>query len=331
MSEIVKVGCIGCGGNARGHIGRVLGIPEAKIVGVCDVVEDLSRAAANDTGASFYTDHRALLDRGDLDAVYISVPVFAHGAPEFDAIERGIPFLVEKPVALEMAMAQEIAARVEKRGLITAVGYQLRYAGTVDRARELLAGKRVGLVVGKYWCDSGAGDPSRWVRQMSRSGGQLVEQATHTIDMMRYLVGEIEEVFCVSVSRVLDQIDCPDFNAITLKFKNGAAGSLTTSWASSIGWSNANVLDILYENALLNWTYGKLTVQSDGAVEETSPNVGDIDRVFIDAVQRGDAAGIRSPYSDAVISLAVSLAMNQSAREGRPTRIDTVLGVSQGN
>jgi myo-inositol 2-dehydrogenase / D-chiro-inositol 1-dehydrogenase len=324
MAEAVNIGFIGCGGNARGHMRRIVENPEARLVAVCDVVEELASKAADEHGAEAYTDHRKMLGRGDLHAIYISIPVFSHGQPELDTIERGLPFLVEKPVAIDMATAREIEAKVREKGLLTAVGYQLRYAGTADLAKETLAGHRVGLVSGKYWCDTGAGDPTRWIRQMSRSGGQLVEQATHTIDLMRFLGGEITEVYSASTNQVLTEIDCPDFNAISLRFASGAVGSLTTAWSYAQGWGNANVLDILFENAALNWSYGRLTVFRDGKVEEHTAPTGDIDRTFVEAVKSGSTAAIRSDYSDGVKSLAVSLAMNQSAREDRPIRPDSV-------
>src|SRR2546423_15048796 len=115
MSETVNVGFIGCGGNARGHMKRVLELPGARIVGVWGVGEELARRAAGETGGEPYTDHRRLLDRDDLHAVYISIPVFAHGQPEFDTIERGLPFLVEKPVAIDMPTAREIEAAVRQQ------------------------------------------------------------------------------------------------------------------------------------------------------------------------------------------------------------------------
>ena len=57
------------------------------------------------------------------------------------------------------------------------------------------------MVVGKYWCSTGHGDPSAWLRQMNKSGGQLVEQATHTIDMMRYMGGEVESVYAMQANQ----------------------------------------------------------------------------------------------------------------------------------
>lgn len=321
MGEDLGIGFIGCGSNARAHLKRLADIPNVRIVGVCDVAEELAAGLAAETGAAAYTDHRRLLDRADLQAVYISLPVFAHGEPEFGVIERGLPFLVEKPVAIDMPPAREIERRVREKGLITSVGYQLRYGATVDAAREVLAGRRIGLVNGRYWSNTGAGDPTRWLRCMAQSGGQLVEQATHTVDMMRFLAGEITEVYCAAASQVLKEIDCPDFSAVALRFANGAVGALTASWAFAQGWGNANIVDILFEDKMLTWSYGKLIVLRDGKPEEFRAAGPTVDEVFVNAVRTGDSSAIRSPYSDAVTSLAASLAMNRSARENRPVSV----------
>jgi predicted dehydrogenase len=324
MKDTVRIGFIGSGNNARRHWERLQLIPEARVVGVCDVSETAAAEFAAMTGAEAYTDHRRLLDRGDLDAVYISIPVFAHGQPEFDVIERGLPFLVEKPVALDMPLAREIERRVRENGLISAVGYQLRYGKTADEARRALSGKRIGLLSGRYWSPHGAGDPNNWILQMERSGGQLVEQATHTVDMMRFFGGEITEVYCASTRQVVDRIDCPDFNAVTLKFESGAVGSLTTSWSYAQGGVNTNVVDVLFEDALLNWTYNRLTVYQGGTTAEFTEPGPTVDAVFVDAVRKNDPGAIRSPFGDALVTLAVTLAMNRSAREGRAVKVAEV-------
>lgn len=319
MAKQVKIGFIGCGGNARGHMGTINKMDDAKIVAVCDLKEELAASAAEMCEAKAYTNHKAMLDEMELDGVYISIPVFAHGEPELDTIAHGLPFLVEKPVAISMEKALEVREAVEKSNTITCVGYQLRYAGAADAARELLKDKTLNMVIGKYWCNTGIGDPNAWLRQINRSGGQVVEQATHTIDMMRFLCGEVKEVFALQENRVLKETDCPDVNTLCMKFENGAIGSLTTTWAYAGDWSNANVLDITFDNSLLHWTAGKINVTPEVAVPEKPSQ--SIDKVFIDAVRSGDGSKIRSPYSDAVKSLAISLAANKSGKSGK---IETV-------
>ena len=181
------------------------------------------------------------------------------------------------------------------------------------------------MVVGKYWCSTGHGDPNAWLRQMNKSGGQLVEQATHTIDMMRYMCGEVETVYAMQANRFLKETNCPDANSVALQFASGAVGSLTATWAYAGDWANANILDLLYEGELLNWNPSKVSVQEDGDwVDKTAPSPT-IDDVFVEAVRSGDASSILSPYSDAVKTLAISLAANQSAQENRPVDLSSIL------
>ena len=321
----VRIGFIGCGGNANGHMRRLSELEGVHIVGTCDVQEERAENAAQTYNAQPYTNHNLMLERDDLDGIYLSLPVFAHGTPELEVITRGLPFLVEKPVAVNMEIARQIEEAANAAGIITCVGYQLRYLGSTQLARQVLSEKTVNIAIGKYWSGSGRGDPNSWQRQMSKSGGQILEQATHTIDMMRYLVGEVEEVYAISANRALREIDCPDNNCVTMRFANGAVGSLTTSWSYDPGdWSHANVVDILYENQLIHWAVSGLDVREDGdVVTKTAPGPS-IDEVFVDAICRGDASEILSPYSDAVKSLAISLAAIQSSETGKPVSISSI-------
>lgn len=320
--EEVKIGFIGCGGNANGHLQQLSNMENVRIVATCDIDGVRATSSAASYNANPYTDHKTMLDREVLDAVYVSLPVFAHGQPELDIIERKLPFFVEKPVAINMETAKQIEEAVVAAGVISCVGYQLRYLGSTQLARQILDGEIVNMAVGKYWSGTGRGTPGSWLHQMSRSGGQLVEQTTHTIDMMRYLVGEVEEVYAVQTNRILKDIDCPDNNCVTLKFKNGAIGSLTASWSYDPNdWSHANVLDILYDDRFIHWEADRVQVKENGQkVSKQAPGPS-IDEVFVDAVFRCDESQILSSYSDAVKSLAISLAANQSAQEGIPISV----------
>ncbi len=326
----VGIGFIGCGGNARGHMNRLAGMEEARLAAVCDIDEARAGEAAERTGAEAFTDFRRLLERDDLDAVYLSLPVFAHGDPELAVVERGLPFFVEKPVARHLEQALEIEAAVEAAGLLTCVGYQLRYLGSTDVARQALDGAAVSLASGRYWSGSGRVAPGSrsWVTTLARSGGQLVEQATHTLDMMRCLVGEVGAVTARQANRQIPHIDCPDVHAVILEFESGALGTLTTTWAyDNLDWSETNIVDVLYDQCLLTWGRDQVAVRrrrpsEDGAGEEmatetrTAPGPG-IDEVFVEAVAAGDGSRVRSPYGDAVKSLALCLAALEAGQTGR--------------
>tara|TARA_B100001245_G_scaffold41265_1_gene26395 strand:- start:364 stop:1344 length:981 start_codon:yes stop_codon:yes gene_type:complete len=321
--EETKIGFIGCGGNAGGHMNTLQNIDSANIVATCDIDENRANTAAQKHNATPYIDHRSMLERTDLDAIYLSLPVFAHGQPELDVIDRGLPFLVEKPVAINMDIAHQVEEAVRKADLITCVGYQLRYLGATKFARQILTKNVASMGIGKYWSGTGRGNPDAWIRQMSKSGGQLLEQATHTIDTMRYLLGEVEEVHAMQTSRVLTEIDCPDSNIVSLKFENGAVGSLTTYWAFDNGdWSHTNVIDILYKDQLINWNPSRLRIKENGEYIDKTEASPSIDEVFVKAVRSGDRSQILSPYGDAVNTMAVSIAANQSGRTGKSIKIN---------
>tara|TARA_B100000470_G_C19791982_1_gene392580 strand:+ start:398 stop:1378 length:981 start_codon:yes stop_codon:yes gene_type:complete len=321
--EETKIGFIGCGGNAGGHMNTLQNIDSANIVATCDIDENRANTAAQKHNATPYIDHRSMLERTDLDAIYLSLPVFAHGQPELDVIDRGLPFLVEKPVAINMDIAHQVEEAVRKADLITCVGYQLRYLGATKFARQILTKNVASMGIGKYWSGTGRGNPDAWIRQMSKSGGQLLEQATHTIDTMRYLLGEVEEVHAMQTSRVLTEIDCPDSNIVSLKFENGAVGSLTTYWAFDNGdWSHTNVIDILYKDQLINWNPSRLRIKENGEYIDKTEASPSIDEVFVKAVRSGDRSQILSPYGDAVKTMAVSIAANQSGRTRKSIKIN---------
>lgn len=258
--------------------------------------------------------------RDDLNAVYISVPVFAHGDMELDVIDRGLPFFVEKPVALDMKTAYRVQEAVRRSGVGVCVGYQRRYMPMTDKARAWLKGKTVGLVSGRYWCGTGRRD--HWVTDASLSGGQLVEQATHTIDLARYLLGEIEEVFSYQAKRILEENRSNDAYVVSARFESGVIGSFSATWAWHPDmWSEANRLVIFADAYKLDMGMKTVTVEpADPEFEFPSDPGPSIDEHFIAAVRTGDFSQIRSTYDEAVKTLAVTLAANRSAELGVPVR-----------
>jgi predicted dehydrogenase len=317
----VRIGFIGCGGIAHGHLRALHDDPHARVAAVCDVNPAAVERAALRFEAEPYADYRAMLSRDDLDAAYLCLPPFAHGEIDLAVIERGLPFLVQKPVALDLATARKIAAAARRKNLITCVGYQLRYFGATDAAREALAGHTVGLANGYYWCGVGRGT-GHWLVQREKSGGQLVEQATHTLDMLRHLVGEVRTVYALQARRVIDEIDCPDVNALALQFENGAVGTFSATWVlNPSDWELANLCEITFDDRRLRWSPGGLIVTEAGRSREERRPDASIDAAFIEAVRTGDRSLIRSDYDDAVRTLALTLAADESARTDRPVAI----------
>jgi myo-inositol 2-dehydrogenase/D-chiro-inositol 1-dehydrogenase len=319
----IRVGFIGAGGIANAHLQVLRHMEGVRIAAFCDVDRERAESHAAAYNGRAYTDVHAMLDTEELEAVYICVPPHAHVGQEEAIIERGIPFFVEKPVANSLEKAESIAAAVEKAGLITSVGYHWRYMNYSQLARERLAGKTIGMALG-YWMGGMPG--VYWWRRQDLSGGQMVEQTTHIIDLARDLCGEIVEVYAAMSTRASSGVDnctVTDVGTMTVKFASGAVGSISNTCLLK-GFSYTVGLRVVTPDLVVEVDGGQFRALQAGREEIIkggySPYAEE-DRVFIQAVQTGDGSAIRSPYRDAVRTLAVSLAANRSAETGAPMKL----------
>ena len=316
----IKVGFVGAGKRARGHVDVLKTMEDVQITAVCDVASEAAERMAADQGARAYVDPRKMLGEEGLDVLYVSVPTFAHGEVEILAADKGIHLFVEKPVAPTMESALEMLDAVKGSDIITSVGYQLRYTGHIQQAREFLKGRTIGMAVVCRW---GSLPSTPWWRVMAQSGGQLVEQTTHQVDLMRYLVGEVEEVQAYYALRTLADVpnlDVPDVYAVNMKFENGAIGSLSSSCALRKGGGRSG-MEFLLTDMRVSLGGRGLEVTPEGAADPGPvPESEDIDVVFMDAIRRNDGSKILSDFEDGARSLDVTLAANRSAETGRPER-----------
>lgn len=214
-----RIGFIGAGIIDRRHIMSLGSFDDVEIAAFADVNLDAAREAAAKHNVASYSSHQEMLDKEKPDAVYICVPPFAHGPLEMAAVERDLPFFVEKPLSLDYATAAGIADAVNKKKLVTAVGYHWRYSDTVEQAKELLKERPARLVLG-YWLD--ATPPLAWWRRKEQSGGQMDEQTTHIFDLARLLAGEVDTVYAVGSKAeraAFPDADVDDVSVATLTFK----------------------------------------------------------------------------------------------------------------
>jgi myo-inositol 2-dehydrogenase/D-chiro-inositol 1-dehydrogenase len=319
----VRVGFVGTGGIAQTHLEALSRIEGAQLVAFCDVDAARAESAAARFGGRAYTDYAQMLREKPLDALYVCVPPHAHGEVEQLAAERGIHLFVEKPVARTLECARAVDAAIQKAGILSAVGYHFRYYGATERARERLQGLPIGMAIG-YWHGGMPGVP--WWRQHALSGGQLVEQTTHIVDLARYLVGEIVEVFAYLAHGVAPlpypDSDVSEAGVIAMRFANGAVGTITNT--CMLNPPGEVALKIYTPDRILEVSWGKLVETEANRREEYSsrdnPYLNE-DRAFIEAIRTGDASLIRSTYSDGVRTLAVTLAADESARTGKPVSV----------
>lgn len=313
----LRIGFVGVGGIAQVHLENVHQSGMAAVVAVCDVVEEAAQKAAVKYGASAYTQVDAMLEGEQLDALFLCVPPFAHGDVEEKAAARGIHLFVEKPLGLNLASVQRKAAAIRDAGVICGSGYCLRYQDIVQEAKAYLQDKTIAMLNG-YYLTSFVQTP--WWRKMAKSGGQLVEQTTHTVDMMRYLAGDVMAVHAwmkLNVSQDIEGLDIYDVGTVNLAFASGAIGHVGTTFIQP---DHRSGVEVYGRDFRVHIDGGTLTItEQDQAVTKKSRNhfYKDQDIAFLDAIRTGDRSKVLAPYDEALRTLAVTLAANDSAATGQ--------------
>jgi predicted dehydrogenase len=313
----MRVALIGAGGIAAAHADNLRRLDDVEIVAVAARSEERASPLAGSLGARPYGDWRALLEREALDAAVICVTPASHGALEHALIDRRIPFLVEKPLAVDWETAAEVAARVAAADLVTSVGYHWRYHRTVERARQALAGRPAALVQGYYLTRTPA--PAWWSRE-AESGGQLIEQATHMLDLARYLVGEAETVFAATARHQRPDHPAQDVDQVSAALVRFAGGAIGTFAATCLLAATHRVgLHLFAEGLAIEIGLHGVAIDDGGTRTEVAADGEAMAReagAFVDAVRGGDPAGIRSTYADALRTHRLTTRAVESARRG---------------
>ena len=308
MDATHRLALIGAGWITPAHLAALDRLGRTTLVGVASAHLERAQATAEPRGATGYDDIERLLDEQRPDIVYIAVPPSASIAACEAVVERGIPFLVEKPLAATDAEGPvRVATAIAERGLVAAVGYHLRSLEQLPEVQARLAERQARLVTA-HWMD-GTPAPAWWLRA-EVGGGQVVEQATHLFDLARLLVGEAEVIAAASVRDepvTPPGADVADATVAVLRFDNGAVGTFANTRRLP-----THVVDISFTSDGLLTTIRR-TGTEPGGWEVTYHDGQDVltlppgrdpyeiqAEAFLDAVEAGDPGRVKSRYADAV-------------------------------
>jgi myo-inositol 2-dehydrogenase/D-chiro-inositol 1-dehydrogenase len=319
----LRVACVGTGFIAGRHLTVLSGFPDVEVVAVADPVRERAEHAAARFGGSAYNDGLTLLDSEDLDALWLCVPPFAHGPLERAALDRNVPFFVEKPLANDLACAAAIGREVHHRGVLTAVGYHWRHLDVIKEASSLLREAPAQLVNG-YWLDTTPAAP--WWRRREQSGGQVLEQTTHIFDLARLLVGEVDTVQAAEGWMPREEFadaDAPTASSAMLRFSSGAVGTISSTCVLGgryrVGLrlvARGRVLEI-WERSLSEHELRVVTADGEEVVTSQEDPIAREDREFLDTLQ-GRVERVRVPYAEALRTHALAWSADRSAREAVP-------------
>jgi predicted dehydrogenase len=306
------------------HARHLTELPNVRIVAVTDPVTAAAQSFAEMTGATAVSDLEGLLNTSP-DAVYVCVPPHAHGPVEEQVLGAGAALFVEKPLGLDAPTAERIADTARKAGVVTAVGHHWRYSPAVDLVRELLDGRPVRLVAGS-WIDRVP--PVPWWSKRALSGGQIVEQAVHVLDLIRLLCGDVVEVnaYANAAPPSTPDADVDGATVAILKMQSGAVGTVTA--ACCVDWKHRAGLELHADGLSVTFREDCITARTTRGTMQRSLLPDDAkraaDRAFIDAVvgdESGDG-GVVVDYGEALRTHQLACAIATSAAHNRPVRLD---------
>jgi predicted dehydrogenase len=226
---------------------------DVEIVAISEKDEARGRASQKKYGGELYHDYRKLLERKDLDFVFIHSATSEHSQMVLATADAGIGVFCEKPLATSHDEAREMLAAVEKAGIRHTTGFNSRLIPEAQRAKTIFDTGVLGKIVSirsflssigpkelgcpPYMCD--------WILDAQKAaGGALIDEGVHAIDLMRWFLGDIESVFTMTAKTVKTGLNVED-NAITmLRFRNGALGELNTSWSINIDVGMKNTMEL---------------------------------------------------------------------------------------
>ncbi|MEO3890121.1 Gfo/Idh/MocA family oxidoreductase [Nonomuraea sp. B5E05] len=200
----------------------------------------------------------------------------------------------------------------------SAVGHHWRYLYIVEQARDLLAGRPVRLALG-HWLDKVP--PVGWWLNAGMSGGQIVEQAVHVLDLARLLVGEVTMVHAVPAENngAAEHGEVDRATAAVMRFAGGAAGLLATSCL--LTHKHRVGLEVCAERIALEVSETRLLIDGRRVIEDDGQAKTRVDREFVNAVQ-GRQADVRVPYREALRTHRLALALARSASERAPVFLE---------
>lgn len=223
--KALRTAILGCGKIARRHAEVLAALEEVRLVGFCDQAIENALSFNETFGpGKVFTEHEQMFSDLNLDLVYICLPPYAHTNEVELACQHGVHFLIEKPIALSMDLAYQMAEHVHACGVKCQVGFMYRHGEAVKWLKETMRtslASPAGFMVARYACNS---LHRAWWRDKTKSGGQLVEQVIHLLDMARFIMGEPCQVYSVQRNMFHTEIDDytgEDSSATVIQFDSG--------------------------------------------------------------------------------------------------------------
>jgi UDP-N-acetyl-2-amino-2-deoxyglucuronate dehydrogenase len=234
---MIKFALLGCGRIAKRH-SELLGLGQingACLVAVCDAVSEKAIKISNQFGVPHFADMHQMMREDNIDVVVVLTESGNHARHVIELARYGKHIVVEKPMALTLDDADSMIRACDESGIKLFVVKQNRFNVPVVKLREALEAGRFGkLVLGTVrvrWCrPQSYYDQDPWRGTWALDGGVLTNQASHHVDLLEWMLGDVDSVFAMSTT-ALTNIEAEDTAVVTLRFRNGALGVIEATTA----------------------------------------------------------------------------------------------------
>jgi predicted dehydrogenase len=237
---------VGCGVVGRMRSTLAKDFPGIGWIGLADINGPLGQKLKDDIGADYFTtDFRELIARPEVDAVIIATSTWSHVEPTLAAVERGVPMLIEKPLATDARESAQVLAAIEAAGVDAVVGYTQRFRRRFLVTKERIITGQIGDItaaVTRAFMNRMAPTGEVRLTQDRRFLTPMVVSGTHSLDMCLWLMGDAAKpvsVFARSTDKVMSDMGTKDATFGVFTMEDGTIWSMNICWSLPKEWPGA--------------------------------------------------------------------------------------------
>ena len=228
-----KIGLVGCGRIAKNHFDAIRKEKKLQLVAVCDIDKKKTEATGKEQQVPFFTDLKKMLDDAPMDIISICTPSGVHPQNGILAAEYGVHVVTEKPMATKLEEADALIKACDKNKVHLFVVKQNRLNATMKLLKSAIDKGRFGKIyqaaVNVFWQrPQEYYDQSKWRGTWEFDGGAFMNQASHYVDALEWLIGEPESVMAMTTT-MARKIESEDMGAAVVRFRNGVIATINVS------------------------------------------------------------------------------------------------------